>query len=217
MIHRRAGLRRLLYGERMLIEHAGESPSIHESAWVAPNATISGGVEIGPETRVLFGAVLTADGGPIRVGSQCVIMENAVLRGTAQHPLSIGDRVLVGPGAYLSGCTVGDETFLATRTTVFNGARVGRRSEVRINGTVHLKTVLPDGALVPIGWVAVGDPAAILSPDRHEEIWEIQEALGFPREVFGVDRSPDMMTEIMRRYTRSLARHSADRIIKARQ
>ncbi len=135
----------------MLIEHAGKCPRIHQSAWVAPTATISGDIEIGPETRVLFGAVLTAEGGPIRVGSRCVIMENAVLRGTPKHPLSIGGRVLVGPRAYLSGCTVGDEAFLATGTTIFNGARIGRRTEVRINGTVHLKTILPDEALVPIG------------------------------------------------------------------
>ena len=197
----------------MLIEHAGKSPSIHESAWVAPGAIVSGDVEIGPESRILFGAVLTADGGPVRVGTQCVIMENAVLRGTLKHPLSIGTRVLVGPRAYLSGCTVNDETFLATGSTVFNGAVLGQRTEVQVNGTVHLKTVLPAGALVPIGWIAVGDPAAILPPDRHEEIWSIQEQLDFPKEVFGVDRSPDMMAEIMARYTAGLARHTDDRII----
>lgn len=198
----------------MLIEHGGKSPRLHESAWVAPNATISGDVEIGPETRVMFGAVLTAEGGPIRVGSRCVIMENSVLRSTARHPLSIGDRVLVGPHSYLSGCTVGSEAFLATRTTVFNGARIGRRAEVRVNGTVHLKTVLPAEAVVPIGWVAVGDPAAILPPEGHEEIWAIQEKLDFPGEIFGVDRSPDMMTEIMARYTRSLTQHTSDRVIE---
>lgn len=198
----------------MLIEHDGKSPRIHQSAWVAPNATISGDVEIGPETRVLFGAVLTAEGGPVQIGSQCVIMENAVLRGTPKHPLGIGDRVLVGPRSYVSGCTVGDEAFLATGTAVFNGAQIGRRAEVRINGIVHLETVLADEALVPIGWVAVGDPATILPPDRHDEIWAIQEQLNFPKAIFGVDRSPDMMTEIMARYTRSLARHSADRTIE---
>jgi carbonic anhydrase/acetyltransferase-like protein (isoleucine patch superfamily) len=198
----------------MLIEHGGKSPRIHESAWVAPTATVAGDVEIGPDTRVLFGAVLTADGGPVRVGRGCVIMENAVLRGTPKHALSMGDRVLVGPRAYLSGCTVGDEAFLATGTAVFNGARVGRRAEVRVNGVVHLKTVLPDEGLVPIGWVAIGDPVSIFPPDRHDEIWAIQEPLGFPEEVFGVDRSPDMMTEMMTRYARGLARHVADRIIE---
>lgn len=198
----------------MLIEHAGKSPRIHESAWVAPTATISGDVEIGSESRVLFGAVLTADGGPIRVGSRCVIMENAVLRGTGRFPLTIGDRVLIGPRAYLSGCTVDDEAFLATGTAIFNGARIGHRAEVRVNGIVHLNTVLPDEALVPIGWVAVGNPASILPADRHDDIWAIQEPLDFPFEVFGVDRSPDMMTEIMNRYSRSLGRHAGDRFIE---
>lgn len=197
----------------MLIEHGGLSPRVHESAWVAPTATISGDVEIGPECRVLFGAVITADGGPVRLGTGCVVMENAVLRGTRKHPLVIGDRVLVGPRAYLSGCTVGDEAFLATGSAIFNGARIGNRAEVRVNGTVHLRTVLPDEAMVPIGWVAVGDPAVVLPPDRHDEIWAVQGPLDFPGTVFGVERSPEMMTEIMTRYTRALGRHASDRII----
>ncbi len=125
----------------------------------------------------------------------------------------MGDRVLVGPRAYLSGCTVEDEAFLATGTAVFNGARIGRRAEVRVNGTVHLRTVLAQGEVVPIGWVAVGDPARILPPERHDAIWAIQEPLDFPREIFGVERSPGMMAEIMDRYTRGLRSHRDDRIV----
>jgi carbonic anhydrase/acetyltransferase-like protein (isoleucine patch superfamily) len=198
----------------MLIEHGGWSPRIHETAWVAPTATISGDVEIGAETRVLFGAVLTADGGPISVGSNCVVMENAVLRGTPGHRLTIGNRVLIGPHSYLSGCTVEAEAFIATGASIFNGAHIGRRAEVRINGTVHVKTALADESVVPIGWVAVGNPASILPPDRHDEIWALLRPLDFPREVFGVGRSPDMMAEIMLRYTGGLGRHASDRIIQ---
>lgn len=197
----------------MLIEHDGQTPRIHESAWIAPNATISGDVAVGAGSRVLYGAVLTAEGGPVRIGEHCVIMENAILRGTRKHPLAISDRVLVGPHAYLSGCSVGDECFIATGATVFNGARLGTRAEVRINGVVHLRTVLPDDAVVPIGWTAVGDPAEVLPPDRHNEIWAAQEPLDFPLEVFGVPRGPELMVEIMSRYTRALRRHQNDRII----
>jgi carbonic anhydrase/acetyltransferase-like protein (isoleucine patch superfamily) len=198
----------------MLIEHAGLSPRIHPTAWVAPSATVAGDVEIGPESRVMFGAVLTADGGQVRIGSHCVVMENAVLRGTPRHPLRIGSRVLVGPRAYLSGCTIDDEAFLATGSTVFNGAHIGHRAEVRVNGTVHLRSVLPDDTVVPISWVAVGAPAEILPPHRHDEIWSIQEPLDFPKEVFGVERSSHMMTEIMARYTRGLGSHRGDQIIE---
>jgi carbonic anhydrase/acetyltransferase-like protein (isoleucine patch superfamily) len=200
----------------MLIEHRGARPVLGKDVHVAPNATISGDVEIGEGTAILFGAVLTAEGGPIRIGRNCVIMENAVLRGAPNAPLTLGDNVLVGPRAYLTGCAVGANAFLATGTTVFNQAVIGERAEVRINGVVHLKTRLPADATVPIGWIAVGDPAQILSPDKHEEIWAIQKPLGFPKAVFGVDRPPEgetLMPAIMPRYTRSLRRHRDDRII----
>jgi gamma-carbonic anhydrase len=71
---------------------------------------------------------------------------------------------------------------------VFPGARLGPGAEVRINGVVHVNTVLPADSVVPIGWVAAGDPAQILSPDRHDEIWAIQRPLDFSQTVYGVSR-----------------------------
>lgn len=154
-------------GKLMRYEHRGVRPVVHPTATVAPTAVLSGDVTIGPETRVLHGAVLTSEGGRIAVGRQCVVMENAVLRGTKRHPLTIGDHVLVGPRAYLSGCTIERSVFLATGTTVFNGAVIGTGSEVRVNGTVHLLTELAAGTIVPIDWVAVGRPARLFPPDRR--------------------------------------------------
>ncbi len=200
----------------MLIEHQGKRPQIHPSAFIAPNATICGDVVIGENSRVLFGAVIAAEGGTVKIGAQCIIMENAVIRGTPRHPTQIGNHVLVGPRAYLTGCTIEDDVFLATGATIFNGARIGKRAEVRINGVVHLKTVLPTDATVPIGWVAVGDPASILPPQEHEKIWAIQKPLNFPREVFGLERMPDgetIMPELTRRYARFLAKHLDDKIL----
>jgi len=201
----------------VLIEHRGKQPCIDPSAYVAPTATICGDVTIGAHSRVLFGAVVTAEGGPVVIGAHCIVMENAVLRGTPRHPLRLGNHILVGPHASLTGCTVEDEAFLATGVTVFNGARLGRRAEVRINGVVHLKTVLPPDALVPIGWVAVGDPATILPPDEHERIWAIQEPLDFPHEVFGLDRAPTgetIMDTLTERYARALEAHGEDRRVE---
>lgn len=200
----------------MLLEHQGKRPQIHGSAYVAPNAVICGDVTIGENSRVLFGAVLVAEGGPVVVGSHCIVMENAVIRGTPRHPAHLGDHVLVGPRAYLTGCTVEDSVFLATGATIFNGAHIGTRTEVRINGIVHLKTTLPADALVPIGWIAVGDPVEIRPPEDHEAIWAVQEPLNFPRTVFGLERPPageTIMPEMTHRYTRALGRHLEDQIL----
>ena len=197
----------------MLLEHQGKRPRIHESAYVAPTATICGDVTIGENSRVLFGVVVTAEGGPIEIGAECIVMENAVIRGTPRHPTRLGNHILVGPRAYLTGCTVEDNVFLATGSTIFNGALIREGAEIRINGIVHLKTTLPKDALVPIGWVAVGDPAEILPPDEHERIWALQKPLDFPSTVFGVERGPaeTMMPAITGRYARGLEKHRADR------
>lgn len=201
----------------MLVEHRGMRPDVDASAYVAPNAVICGDVAIGRDSRILFGAVILAAGGPVRIGSHCVVMENAVIRGTPGHPTSLGDHVLVGPHAHLTGCTVEESVFLATGSSVFTGARIGTRSEVRINGVVHLKTILPPDTTVPIGWVAVGDPAEIRPPNEHDQIWAVQEPLDFPRTVFGLDRAAagqTIMPELTRRYTKGLAAHRDDRILE---
>lgn len=197
----------------MLLEHQGKKPKIHDSAYVAPNATICGDVTIGRDSRVLFGAVVTAEGGPVEIDANCIVMENAVIRGTSKHPVRIADHVLIGPRAYLTGCVVERCAFLATGVTIFNGAHIGARAEVRINGVVHLKSVLADDATVPIGWVAVGDPAEILPPSAHDEIWALQEPLDFPKTVFGLDRESGggtLMQDLTERYTKFLMHHNSD-------
>ncbi|HYI36005.1 MAG TPA: gamma carbonic anhydrase family protein [Thermoleophilaceae bacterium] len=194
----------------MLIEHRGKSPTVDPSAYVAPTAVLCGDVRVGPEARVLFGAVLTAEDGQVEIGARCVVMENALLRGRGDNPVTLGDDVLVGPHAHLNGTEVGDGCFLATGASLFPGSRVGRDAEVRINGVVHVNSVLEDGAVVPIGWVAVGDPARILAPGRHEEIWRVQETLDFPQTVYGLGREASSR-ERMELQTDWFASHRDDR------
>jgi len=197
----------------VIIEHGDKSPEIAESAYIAPTAVVRGDVRIGSGSAVLFGAVVSAEGGSVEIGSDCVIMENAVVRGTPKNPVIIGNQVLVGPRAHLSGCQVEDDSFLATGSTVFNGAVIEKSVEVRVNGVVHVNTRLTQGSVVPIGWVAVGDPAESYPPSEHDKIWDVQRELDFPGTVWGVDRAVSK-GERTRRYAKALARHKADQIIE---
>jgi carbonic anhydrase/acetyltransferase-like protein (isoleucine patch superfamily) len=196
----------------MLVEHRGARPVVDPSAYVAPTAVLCGDVHVGADARVLFGAVVTAEDGRVEVGARCVIVENALVRGRAAHPVRLGDDVLVGPHAHVNGADLADGCFLATGCSLFPGARLGRGVEVRVNGVVHVNTVLEDGALVPIGWVAVGDPARVLAPGEHDEIWKIQEGLGFPETVYGVPRGTPPR-ELMRRQADWFAAHRDDRVL----
>jgi carbonic anhydrase/acetyltransferase-like protein (isoleucine patch superfamily) len=201
----------------VVIEHEGRRPRIAASAYVAPNAVVAGDVTVADDCRILFGAVLTAEhDGAIVLGERCIVMEGALIRGRPGHRTVVGDHVIVGPHAHLNGVRIGDDAFIATGAALFPGARVGARAEVRIGGVVHVNSSVPDDGLVPIGWVAVGDPATVLPPERHEQIWAIQRELDFPGTVFGLERpgpGETIAPEVTRRYAELFGRHRNDRIL----
>lgn len=200
----------------MLIEHAGKKPRIDPGAWIAPDATICGDVMIGEGSRVMHGARIIGEaGGSIRIGQFCIVMENAVVRGSVKHPCSIGDYCLIGPNAHVTNCVLEDDVFIATGAAIFHGSHLGRGSEVQVHGTVHLRTRLAPRSTVPIGWVAVGDPARILPPNRHDEIWAVQEPLNFPEFVYGFDRNtPDLMRQVTQRLSERLGSHTNDQVVE---
>ena len=199
----------------MLLVHAGKQPRIDSTAWVAPDATVCGDVVIGPGARILHGARIIGEaGGTIKIGRNCIVMENAVVRASRRHECSVGDHCLIGPNAHVTGAVLEEEVFLATGTAVFHGAYLSRGSEVRPHATVHLRTRLGPGTTVPIGWVAVGDPAIVLPPNQHDEIWAVQKPLNFPEWVYGVDRgTPDRMIKITQRLAESLGAHADDVVL----
>ena len=196
----------------MIVAYGEHRPRIDPDAWVAADATVCGDVMIGAGSRIMHGARVIAEaGGLLRIGRCCIVFENAVARATAHHPCEIGDYCLVGPNSHVVGARIGNEVFLATGTAVFHGAVVGDNAEVRINGTVHLRSRLEAGATVPIGWIAVGDPASILPPDRHDAIWALQKPLDFPKFVYGLERdTPGLMRAVTTRLSEELGIHRTE-------
>ncbi|TRZ43542.1 gamma carbonic anhydrase family protein [Robertkochia solimangrovi] len=197
----------------MIVDHLGKFAKIDASAYIAPNAMICGDVTIGANVRVMFGAQIIAENSPITIGNNCIILENAVIRGTHNFPVTIGCNCLIGPNSHLAGCIVEDQVFIATGASVFHGAVLKQGSEVRINGVVHLKTVLPEHTFVPIGWVAVGDPVQIFPPEKHDEIWAVQKALNFPGTVYNIDPinlEGNVMEIICKTMSARLGKHQQD-------
>ncbi len=190
----------------MLVEHAGRRPTVAPSALVAPSAVVSGDVDVGAGTVVLPGAVVTSQGrAPVRIGECCVVMENAVIRGAGS------------PNAHVSGATVESRVYLATGAAVFNGAVLEEGSVVAINAVVQIATRLTPGSFVPIGHIAFGDPARIVSPSEAPALRLEIAALGFTKNVFGLEAKsladPNVIEELCRRYSRSLLRHRDDQAV----
>jgi carbonic anhydrase/acetyltransferase-like protein (isoleucine patch superfamily) len=194
----------------VILEHRGARPTIDPTAYVAPTAVVCGHVVVGAGARVLFGAVLSAEDGRVEVGRNSVVMENALVRGRAAHPALVGDDVLVGPQAHVNGSEIETGCFIATGAALFPGARLGAGCEVRIHGVVHVNTVLAPETVVPIGWIAAGDPAQLFAPGQHEELWAVQRELDFPGTVYGVERGTPA-ADLMARQSEFFGAHGEDR------
>jgi carbonic anhydrase/acetyltransferase-like protein (isoleucine patch superfamily) len=185
------------------IRHRGHAPRVDPSAYVAPTATLVGDVRIGPRVRVMYGAVLDAEGSRIEVGEAAVICEHAVLRGSAvtgtDQPVVLGDHVFVGPHATLLGCSVERCAYLATAATVLQTARLGPGAVVAVGGFVHAGAVVPAEFFVPPHTMAVGDPVRVLAAGSDEAPAAIRD-VGFAQVAFGVDAS---WTDRVNRYERA--------------
>ncbi len=173
----------------MLIEHRGITPSVAESAYVAPTAVLCGDVEIGDDCRIMFGAVLVAEDAPVRIGPRTVIMENAIIRAWPQLPVAIGSDVMIGPGANVNGAQIDHDAFVAAGASIFPAAHLGARAIVRTNAVVHINSELPAGRVVPEGWTALGRPAEVVPPGQDERMLFSLYGMNFTKAVFGEGRA----------------------------
>ncbi|MCM3099890.1 gamma carbonic anhydrase family protein [Priestia megaterium] len=202
----------------MHIEHQKNKPIIHPSAWVASNAVISGEVIVEEEVYISYGAVIIAEGASIHIKKGTIIMENVVLKSsegkTISYPLLIEEHTLIGPYAYLIGCTIEKKCFLAAGAKVYNKAYIGEQSIIGINGVVHIDTNLKAKTIVPTQHMAFGDPAKIYPPDDTGKIAKETESLNFLDTLFQVkDKSKDLKyVDALEQYRHMLFEHKNDDI-----
>jgi carbonic anhydrase/acetyltransferase-like protein (isoleucine patch superfamily) len=138
-----------------LIEFEGRVPQVAEDAWLAPTATLIGGVEIAPGASVWFGAVLRADFGQIRIGRGSAVQDNAVLHCAANLPTVVGANVIVGHMAMLEGCLIEDGALVGMGAIVLQRARVGAGAMIAAG------SVVGEGSEIPPGTLAAGAPARV--------------------------------------------------------
>ena len=84
------------------------TPVIHPEAYVHPEATLIGAVEIGAQSTVWPGAVLRGDANRIVVGERTSIQDGVVVHASSTLSTHIGSGCVVGHLAHLEGCVVED-------------------------------------------------------------------------------------------------------------
>ena len=151
----------------MVITIGDQTPQVHESAWVAPTATLVGSVTVEAGASVWYGAVLRADNEPITIGPRSNVQDNCVFHVDVGKPVRLGDGVSVGHGAVVHGATIGDHVLIGMSATVMNGAVIGDESMIAAGALVT------EGMEVPPRSLVAGVPGKVrreLSDDEVEKL-----------------------------------------------
>ena len=141
----------------------GAAPSVDESAWIAPSATVIGAAIIGARVGVFYGAVVRADTSTISIGEGSNLQDGVVVHADAGFPATVGAGVSVGHRAVLHGCTVQDDCLIGMGAVVLNWAVVGAGSMIAAGAVVLEGTQIPSGSLV------AGVPGKVRRPLTEEE------------------------------------------------
>jgi carbonic anhydrase/acetyltransferase-like protein (isoleucine patch superfamily) len=153
----------LLAGAGPLWTLDGVRPRVDREAWVAPNATVIGDVEIGARSSIWFNCVLRGDTNRIRIGRGSNIQDGTIVHVNPGPGMDcwIGDDVTVGHGAIVHACRLEDRAFVGM------GALVLDQAVIEGGGVLAAGGVLTPGKRIAPGELWAGTPARfvrILAP-----------------------------------------------------
>jgi len=148
----------------LILPYRGVMPTIHEDAFVAPNASVIGDVRVGADASLWFGAVLRGDVMPIHIGARTSIQDNSVVHATGGwSDTVVGEDCVVGHGVILHGCTVGNRVLVGMGAIVLDFAEIGDDVVLGAGAVVTPRTKIPSGVL------ALGQPAKPVRDLRDED------------------------------------------------
>ena len=132
--------------------------------YIAEGAVVKGRVSIGEDSGVWYNATVRGDLEPIVIGAGSNVQDNAVVHVDPGFPVVIGDRVTIGHGAIIHGCTIGDDCLIGMGAIILNGAVIGKGSIVGAGALVTQNVQIPEDSMV------YGSPAKVVRQVRPQEL-----------------------------------------------
>jgi len=140
-----------------------KTPSIASDAWVAPDASVIGDVEVGSKSSIWFGATIRAENDRVVISEGSNVQDGTVIHIDPGYPLLLERHVTVGHKAMLHGCTVREQSLIGIGSILLNGSVIGRNSLVGAN------TLIPEGKEYPDGVLILGSPGKVVRALTEEE------------------------------------------------
>ena len=148
----------------------GHWPALDPTVFLAEGARLVGKIVLRLGVSLWFNAVARGDVNTISIGADSNVQDNATLHVTHEHPLVIGNQVVIGHAAVMHGCRIGDRVLVGMGAIVLDGAEIG--SDVFLAAGA----VVPPGICVPSGVLLAGVPARVIRQLSAAEIASIPQS-----------------------------------------
>jgi carbonic anhydrase/acetyltransferase-like protein (isoleucine patch superfamily) len=153
----------------MIYEFNGIKPVVHESAFIHPQAAITGNVIIGKDVYVGPGAALRGDWGAIIIEDGCNVQENCTIHMFPGVTVLLKESAHIGHGAIIHGGTIGKNSLVGMNAVVMDNVIVGDEC------IIGALCFVPEGMKIPDRKIAVGNPAKIIKDVSDEMIgWKTE-------------------------------------------
>ena len=160
----------------MFFEFNGLRPIVHTSAFVHPQANVTGDVWIGADVYIGPGAVLRGDWGRITIEAGANVQENCIVHVFPGKDVVLEARAHIGHGAIVHGAHVGSNCLIGMNAVLMDDAVIGSES------IVGALAFVPQGMQVPARSVVVGNPAKIVKEVTDEQIaWKSEGTAWYQR------------------------------------
>lgn len=147
-----------------IFEFQGYKPVVHETAFIHPNATVTGNVIIGKDVYVGPGAAIRGDWGEIIINDGCNVQENCTIHMFPGVTVVLEESAHIGHGAVVHGAHVGRNSLVGMNAVLMDNVKIGAECIVGALCFVAADTVIPDRKVV------VGNPAKIVKDVSDEMI-----------------------------------------------
>ncbi len=153
----------------MIYEFNGYRPVIHESAFVHPQAAVTGNVIIGRDVYIGPGAAIRGDWGQIIIEDGCNVQENCTIHMFPGVTVHLHESAHIGHGAIIHGATIGRNSLIGMNAVIMDEVEIGE--ECIVGALCFLKS----GEKIPRRSLVVGNPGKVIREVSDDMIaWKTQ-------------------------------------------
>ena len=150
-------------------EFNGIKPVVHPSAYVHPQAAVTGNVVIGKDVYIGPGCALRGDWGRILIADGCNVQENCTVHMFPGVTVLLKEAAHIGHGAIIHGAVIGRNCLVGMNAVIMDEAELG--DECIVGALSFIK----QGEKIPARSLVAGNPAKIIKEISDEMIaWKTE-------------------------------------------